>query len=66
MDEPQEKVPKIVCPCDDGSNAIAKCEDCDDYLCILCYHAHIRVKLTKDHNITTFEAIIPPSQNGTF
>jgi tripartite motif-containing protein 71 len=35
-----------------NSKAIAYCQDCNEHICETCYHAHLRVKLTKDHKIS--------------
>ena len=39
--------------------AVAYCEDCKDNICETCYHAHLRVKLTKDHRISWFYGKYP-------
>ncbi len=39
--------------CDDRNPAHSWCSDCEDHLCDDCVKAHQRVKITKDHNITT-------------
>ena len=50
----------MLCPCcDDKRKVVARCEDCNDFLCILCFHAHKRVKLAKQHKITTFISLSP-------
>lgn len=37
--------------CDEGAQATSKCQECVEYLCDNCVHAHQRVRVTKDHYI---------------
>jgi len=37
--------------CEENGIATSKCIDCDEYLCNDCVRAHLRVKMTKDHEI---------------
>ena len=39
------------------------CETCDEYLCTLCYYAHLRVKLTRNHQFKIFSKI--PQQKAS-
>ena len=41
--------------CDENNFASAKCEECEDHLCDDCVKAHKRLKITKDHKISTIE-----------
>ena len=52
----------MLCSCEDAIPIIAKCVNCDEHLCVLCYYAHIRVhrSRTQDHQITFFEQKEPP------
>ena len=47
--------------CDDQSIATSYCEDCEEYLCDDCVRAHRRVKMTKDHKITSVASSSKPS-----
>eukprot|EP00092_Neocalanus_flemingeri_P008917 GFUD01009592.1.p1 GENE.GFUD01009592.1~~GFUD01009592.1.p1 ORF type:complete len:1808 (+),score=537.57 GFUD01009592.1:62-5485(+) len=38
--------------CEENAIATSKCNDCEEYLCNDCVRAHLRVKMTKDHEIT--------------
>ncbi len=42
--------------CESGSVALAKCQDCQDFLCKPCVNAHALTRLTKGHKICTFSA----------
>ena len=37
--------------CEENASASSKCLDCEEYLCAACVRAHLRVKITKDHEI---------------
>ncbi|XP_071831435.1 transcription intermediary factor 1-alpha-like isoform X2 [Apostichopus japonicus] len=50
---------KTCTSCEDNAKASWFCENCVEWLCDACKHAHQRVKLTKEHNVTY---IILPSQ----
>jgi len=45
--------------------SVAYCEDCKDHMCETCYHAHLRVKLTKDHRITWLNGKNPHAASAT-
>ena len=45
----------MVCVCKHAKKAIARCEECEDFLCVLCYNAHQLVRLTKDHTISIID-----------
>ena len=48
--------------CDEGSPATSRCRDCNnEALCENCVHAHMRVRLTKDHRIVSLNDDIPKS-----
>ena len=52
------EVERIFCDCSSEETqkeiAVAYCEDCKNNICETCYHAHLRVRLTKDHRISWF------------
>ncbi|ESO95464.1 hypothetical protein LOTGIDRAFT_117045, partial [Lottia gigantea] len=51
---PAEEVEVHKCTgCDDSIDATSHCEDCEEWLCDQCVFAHKRVKITKDHTITS-------------
>lgn len=41
--------------CTDDNIAVAKCEDCKVYLCLICRDYHGKLKASKDHVIESFE-----------
>ena len=45
----------MMCSCK-GEEVIAKCNECDDFLCILCFSVHSRLKISKSHTVTIFKA----------
>lgn len=49
--------------CNDQTIATSQCTVCDDMLCDACVSAHKRVKLTRDHPITTLD-ICNGTHNG--
>lgn len=42
---------KTCTSCEDNAKASWFCENCVEWLCDACKHAHQRVKLTKEHNV---------------
>ena len=48
---------------EDRKKVVANCTTCDEFLCTKCYYAHLRVKLTKSHNIKKLSII--PQENPT-
>ena len=38
--------------CEENAIATSWCQECEEYLCSDCVRAHLRVKMTKDHQIT--------------
>ena len=47
----------LLCTCEDKKKVVARCETCDEFLCALCYFAHLRVKMTKDHQFKILSKI---------
>lgn len=43
--------------CDEGEAAAYRCRQCNEYLCENCTRAHQRVRLTKEHDITTLSQL---------
>ncbi|XP_072042587.1 uncharacterized protein [Amphiura filiformis] len=51
-----DKDVKIMCTsCDvsDGNEAVARCLECDDFLCKRCFQGHKSFRLTKNHSVYT-------------
>ncbi|XP_072041707.1 E3 ubiquitin-protein ligase TRIM56-like [Amphiura filiformis] len=49
-----DKDVKIMCTsCDSGNEAVARCLDCDDFLCETCFKAHQNMRLMKHHSVLT-------------
>ena len=48
----------MLCTCEDKKKVVVNCITCDEFLCSLCYFAHLRVKLTRSHNFKIL-SIIP-------
>ena len=44
--------------CDDNALGSYYCEDCEDILCDECYKAHLKVKITRDHDLLTIQEFI--------
>ena len=53
----------MLCTCEDRKKVVANCTTCDEFLCTLCYFAHLRVKLTRSHNFKILSII--PQQKPT-
>ena len=53
----------MLCSCKDKKQVVSRCETCDDFLCALCYHAHLRVKQTRNHQFKILSKI--PEQKKT-
>ena len=50
---------QIVCTnCDDNALGSYGCKDCRDILCDECYKAHLKVKITRDHDLLTIQEFI--------
>lgn len=48
----------ILCTgCSDTSEAISRCAECSEFLCIQCISAHRRIRITKDHKITPLDSL---------
>ena len=43
---------KICTGCNDNSEALYSCLECKDTLCELCYQAHLKVRLTRNHTLS--------------
>ena len=41
----------ISCSCK-AEDIFAKCKECDDFLCIMCFNVHSTLKITKDHTVS--------------
>ena len=50
----------MLCSCEDKKRVVSKCETCDEFLCTLCYFAHLRVKLTRNHQFKILSKIQQP------
>ena len=50
----------MLCKCEDKKKVVATCETCDEFLCTLCYFAHLRVKLTRNHQFKILSKIQQP------
>ena len=46
----------MTCSCKEGLEIVAKCDECDDFMCALCFFAHARIKATKEHTVVLFKA----------
>ena len=46
----------MTCSCEQAEDIIAKCEECEEYMCIMCIRAHSKFKLTKSHTVTLLKA----------
>ena len=44
--------------CDDNALGSYGCNDCQDILCDECYKAHLKVKITRDHDLLTIQEFI--------
>ncbi|XP_038055129.1 E3 ubiquitin-protein ligase TRIM56-like [Patiria miniata] len=44
--------------CDEGLEAVARCQDCDENICRKCQEAHGRWKRTKNHQVVTVESLM--------
>ena len=51
-----------MCSCKEGEEVIAKCSECDDFLCILCFYAHSRLKISRNHSVTLFNSAVLSSK----
>ena len=49
----------MLCTCEDKKKVVATCETCDEFLCSLCYYAHLRVKITKNHKFKVLARLSP-------
>ena len=47
----------MLCTCEDKKQVVSRCETCDDFLCALCYFAHLRVKQTRNHQFKILSKI---------
>ena len=47
----------MLCTCEDKKIVVATCETCDEFLCALCYFAHLRVKVTRNHQFKILSKI---------
>ena len=59
-DDDEEDEFVMLCSCEDKKKVVSKCETCDEFLCTLCYFAHLRVKLTKNHQFKILSKIQQP------
>ena len=50
----------LLCSCEDKQKVVVTCETCDEFLCTLCYFAHLRVKLTRNHQFKILSKIQQP------
>ena len=50
----------MLCSCEDKKRVVSKCETCEEFLCTLCYFAHLRVKLTRNHQFKILSKIQQP------
>ena len=46
----------ICSSCEDQSEALYSCADCEETLCSGCHQAHSKFKLTRNHNVTSLNA----------
>ena len=53
------------CTCEDKKKVVARCETCDELLCSLCYYAHLRVNLTKNHKFKVLARLSPQKKSKT-
>ena len=42
----------ICSSCEDQSEALYSCADCEETLCSGCHQAHSKFKITRNHNVT--------------
>ncbi|XP_057317710.1 E3 ubiquitin-protein ligase TRIM71-like [Hydractinia symbiolongicarpus] len=48
----------IICTsCSDDADAISRCMDCSEFLCMKCVTAHRRIRVTKDHKIIALDTL---------
>ena len=45
----------MVCSCEEAEKIMAKCEECDEFMCIECFKAHCKLKVMKNHKVTVFD-----------
>ena len=43
--------------CNDDEDAMSRCVECTEFLCVFCVTAHRRFRLTKDHRIILLDAL---------
>jgi hypothetical protein len=60
LQAPEAQPGVMTCSCKEAEDIIAKCEECDEFMCILCFRAHSRFKLTKSHTVTLLKATTAP------
>ena len=46
----------MVCSCEEAEKIMAKCEECDEFMCIECFKAHCKLKVMKKHKVTVFNS----------
>ena len=66
QDSQDPEVESICSSCEYNNEAKFACKECQDTLCNLCYDAHLKVKLTKNHTITPLQRASFPWPEGQY
>ena len=56
IEDSKENVVKCT-NCNDDEDAMSRCVECTEFLCVVCVTAHRRFRLTKDHRIILLDAL---------